>query len=72
MVDALERVAGPEPVARIRWERDARIHEMVMGWPGAIDTPRARALGFPCDESFEAMVRQYVEENGPIGKTFAS
>ncbi len=63
MVAALGRVAGPEVVERIRWERDARIERMVMGWPGALETTRARALGFPVDESFDEMIRQYIDEN---------
>lgn len=62
MVAALERVAGPAAVRRIRWERDPRIDAMVMGWPGAIRADRARALGFPADESFEDIIRQYVDE----------
>lgn len=63
MVAALERVAGPEPVRRIRWERDPRIERMVMGWPGALETRRAAALGFPADERFDDNVRQYLDEN---------
>jgi nucleoside-diphosphate-sugar epimerase len=66
MVDALERVAGPEVVARIRWERDPRIDRMVMGWPGAIETPLALALGFPAEGSFEDMIRQHMEETAGI------
>lgn len=63
MVAALERVAGPEPVRRIRWERDPRIERMVMGWPGALETRRAAALGFPADARFDDNVRQYIDES---------
>jgi D-erythronate 2-dehydrogenase len=62
MAAALERVAGPEAVSRIRWERDARLERMVLGWPGAIVTERARSLGFPADDDFDEMIRQYLEE----------
>lgn len=62
MVAALERQAGPDVTARIRWQREARIERIVATWPGAWDISRARALGFPNDESFDAIVQQYVEE----------
>jgi nucleoside-diphosphate-sugar epimerase len=62
MVDSLERVAGPEPVGRIRWEPDPRIARMVASWPGACDAERARALGFPTDDNFDAIVRRYIED----------
>jgi len=63
MAAALERLAGPHVVKRIRWERDAKIERMVLGWPGALETTRARALGFPTDDSFDDIIRQYIEEN---------
>jgi nucleoside-diphosphate-sugar epimerase len=67
MAAALERLAGPDVVKRIRWERDARIERMVLGWPGALETTRARALGFPTDDSFDDIIRQYIEENASVG-----
>ena len=63
MVAALERVAGQEVAARIRWERDPTISRMVAGWPGAFEAARARALGFPEDRDFDAIVREYLESN---------
>lgn len=62
MVAALERVAGFEVVKRIRWETDSRIERIVSTWPGALDTRKARALGFPCDEDFEVVIRQYIRD----------
>lgn len=62
MAAALERVAGPDVVKHIRWEPDARIARMVSGWPGAVDATRARSLGFPADESIDALIRQYMDE----------
>ena len=62
MVATLERVAGASVAQRVRWLRDARIERIVASWPGAWDTSRARALGLPADESFEAIVRKYIEE----------
>ena len=62
MAAALERVAGPEVAGRIRWERDDRIERIVAGWPGAMDPARALSLGFPRDETFEAIIEAYVKE----------
>jgi D-erythronate 2-dehydrogenase len=63
MAAALERVAGPEVAARIRWQRDARLEKMVLGWPGALETARARGLGFPFDDDFESAIREYIEDH---------
>jgi D-erythronate 2-dehydrogenase len=61
MADALERVAGAEVARRIRWTREERIEKMVLGWPAAIDNSRALQLGFEVDETFDAIVRSYME-----------
>ncbi|HEX9288134.1 MAG TPA: D-erythronate dehydrogenase [Anaeromyxobacteraceae bacterium] len=65
MVAALERVAGPEVSRRIRWERDPAVVRIVSSWPGRFATPRAEALGFQADASFDEMVRAYVADSGP-------
>jgi nucleoside-diphosphate-sugar epimerase len=65
MVASLERVAGPEVAKRVRWQLDPRIEGMVRGWPGTLDNSRARALGFPVDESFDAIIRGYIEQDMP-------
>jgi D-erythronate 2-dehydrogenase len=62
MVAALERVAGPDVAARIRWQRDERVERIVATWPGAWDMTRARSLGLPCDDSFDAIVQAYLRE----------
>jgi nucleoside-diphosphate-sugar epimerase len=62
MAAALERVAGPDVVKRIQWQKDDRIARMVTGWPQAVDATRARSLGFPSDDSVEALIRQYLDE----------
>ena len=63
MVRALERVAGPEVVSRIRWERDPRIEKFVANWPGAWDNSRALEMGFPGDQHFEDNIRQHMAES---------
>jgi nucleoside-diphosphate-sugar epimerase len=65
MAAALARVAGRAVADRIRWERDPRIERMVLGWPGRLDASRARSLGFPTDETFDEMIRQYIEDARP-------
>jgi D-erythronate 2-dehydrogenase len=66
MAAALERVAGAEAAARIRWQPDPRITKLVDTWPGMLDASRARELGFPHDENFDAIVRAYVESRTPV------
>ncbi len=60
MVESLRRVAGSEVADRIQWEKDQRVERIVATWPGAWDTTLALALGFPVDESFDAVVRQHI------------
>jgi nucleoside-diphosphate-sugar epimerase len=62
MIAALNRVAGPEVVARIRRQRDERIARMMSGWPGASDNTRAKEMGFPADENFDDVIRDFIEE----------
>ncbi len=64
MVAALERVAGPAVSRRIRWEPDPAVMRIVSSWPGRFDTPRAQALGFEADASFEEVVRAHVADTG--------
>ncbi|HET7314111.1 D-erythronate dehydrogenase, partial [Salinisphaera sp.] len=46
MLDALERQAGIETRARVRFEPDAAIESIVNSWPGGLETKRSLALGF--------------------------
>ena len=66
MAAALERVAGPDAAARIRWQPDPRITRLVDTWPGLLDASRARELGFPQDENFDAIVRAYVDSRAGV------
>lgn len=65
MVAALERVAGKEVTARIRWELDPALNRMVVSWPGDFVTARADALGFQADASFDDVVRAYIADDLP-------
>jgi nucleoside-diphosphate-sugar epimerase len=62
MAAALEHVAGAEVARRIRWERDDRIERIVASWPGACDTARALALGFPGEGTFQSILRAYMKD----------
>jgi nucleoside-diphosphate-sugar epimerase len=62
MVDGLERVAGPGPVKRIRWEPDAHIQRIVAGWPYKFETARAAGLGFAADRNFDEIVSQHIAD----------
>lgn len=59
MIDTLERVAGADIAARIRYEADATVQRIVTSWPGRFDTTRAVALGFSADNDFASIVQSY-------------
>lgn len=63
MAAALERVAGKAATALLDRTPDPAIMRIVKTWPGRIETARAKALGLSADESFEAVIRDYVREN---------
>ena len=65
MVAALRTVGGDTEADRITWTRDPGVERIVGSWPGAWDTSRAEALGLKADDSFEAIVRAYVEDDQP-------
>ena len=62
MVDALERFAGPTASRYIRWEPDPAVARIVNSWPGRFSTPRAAALGFKADASFDDIVRSHAAD----------
>jgi nucleoside-diphosphate-sugar epimerase len=69
-IAALQRIAGPKAVARIRKVIDPTIATMVAGWPQNFDTTRAHAIGFRADTDFDAIIRAHVEDE--LGGTIAS
>lgn len=72
MAASLERVAGSDVAKRIRWHRDERIERMVLGWPAAIDNSRAIELGFAVDDTFDSIVRGYMESRTEALRHFQS
>jgi len=64
MVRALRAIAGDEVVSRIAFKPDARIQSIVSGWPACFVTARAAAMGFRADEGIEAIIRDYIADEG--------
>ena len=62
-IEALARVAGPEAAALIVESPDPTIAHIVSGWPERFDTRRALDLGFTPDESYDAIIRAYLEDD---------
>jgi nucleoside-diphosphate-sugar epimerase len=61
-IAALRKVAGEKAVALIRREPDPIIATMVSGWPQNFAADRALALGFQAENSFDEIVRIYIED----------
>ena len=62
MLDALEEVAGSAVRARVRFERDERVANIVANWPTGASAARATRLGLKADNSFADIVRQYIDD----------
>jgi D-erythronate 2-dehydrogenase len=63
MLAALERVAGPDVRARVRFELDERIAGIVDRWPRASVGERAARLGLLPETSFDDIIRQYIQDS---------
>ncbi len=61
---ALEKIAGAEAVARVRFERDPAIEKIVLSWPARFRTPRANQLGFQGDAGIEEIIRLHLRYMG--------
>ncbi|MDU8927060.1 SDR family oxidoreductase [Alisedimentitalea sp. MJ-SS2] len=63
MVNAMTRVFGPEAEARITWDSDPVIEEIVHGWRNRVISDKALRLGFVQDRSFEDTVHWFLEDD---------
>ncbi|MCF3931951.1 NAD-dependent epimerase/dehydratase family protein [Acuticoccus sp. M5D2P5] len=63
MVEAMRKVAGDEPVNRIKWEKDQRIYDIVTVWRPYINPQKALAMGLTADNNFEENVRYFLEDD---------
>jgi D-erythronate 2-dehydrogenase len=61
MLDSLERLGGKPARALVSLTDVPRIAAIVCSWPGAFDVSRPLALGFEADQSFDSIVKQYME-----------
>ncbi len=64
-IEALGRVAGPDAAALITESPDPVVAGIVAGWPQRFDTARADALGFTADDSYDDIIRAYIEDDFP-------
>lgn len=62
-IEALERVAGKDVTRLIREEQDDAIWAMVQNWPTRFEARRARELGFKAEDSFDEIIRAYIEDD---------
>lgn len=65
MMDGLKRAGGD--VGLVKWERDEAIESIVGSWPHGMKTLRANALGFKADESIDAIISAFLEDE--LGRT---
>jgi D-erythronate 2-dehydrogenase len=61
MAAAMDRVAGYPASSLIEWTHDPAIAAIVASWPARVEASRAHALGLRPDESFDDIVRDYLE-----------
>ena len=66
MVAALRRVAGDDVAARVGWRYDPAIDRIVRTWPRDFDAAFGRSLGMQADADFDAIIRQYIEDETGI------
>jgi nucleoside-diphosphate-sugar epimerase len=61
-IEALRRAAGDDAVKLIRREPDPAILAIVSSWPERFDASRSRALGFEAEQSFDEIIRVFIED----------
>ncbi len=71
MVEAVRRLGGEAAHARIRWQPDPLVQQIVSGWPPALFASRAAALGFTADPGIDAVVHAFIEDDLEMQKALA-
>ena len=66
MIEALKSVAGEAVAARVKWQLDPVIDRIVATWPANFAPVLGPALGMGADHDFEAIIRQYIEDERPV------
>jgi len=60
--EALPKIAGNRRRGDITFDVDPAIQKIVDGWPKASQSARAERLGFPRDDSIEAVIQAYIDD----------
>jgi D-erythronate 2-dehydrogenase len=63
MAAAVRRAGGEAAYARIHWEPDPQIQQIISGWPQELRAPRAHALGFTADSDIDEAVQAFIEDD---------
>lgn len=63
MLHALERKSDKATLARIKFEPDEAINNIVASWPGKLDNNRAEQLGFKVDNNFDEIIDQFIKND---------
>jgi D-erythronate 2-dehydrogenase len=63
MATAVRRAGGEAAYARIRWQPDPQIQQIISGWPQELRAPRAHALGFTADSGIDEAVQAFIEDD---------
>jgi nucleoside-diphosphate-sugar epimerase len=63
MAAALRRAGGDGAYRRIAWQPDPAIQKIISGWPLALATPRADALGFARDSGIDEAIQFFIEDD---------
>ena len=71
MAAAVRRAGGDPAYARIRWEPDPQVQQIISGWPQVLHAPRAKALGFGADSGIDEVVQAFVEDDLEMQKQLA-
>jgi nucleoside-diphosphate-sugar epimerase len=66
MIEALKSVAGEAAAARVKWQLEPVIDRIVATWPTNFAPVLGPALGMRADHDFEAIIRQYIEDEHPV------
>jgi nucleoside-diphosphate-sugar epimerase len=63
MAAAVRRAGGAAAYARIHWEPDPQIQQIISGWPQALHAARAEALGFTADNGIDEVVEAFIDDD---------
>ena len=63
-VEALRRIAGDEVAARVVFKPVDRIQNMIRTFPARFKTPRALEMGFSADTGIDAILKDYIANEG--------